>query len=155
MTIRNLQAVVNTNTFDTWKNRTNEIITSLSNVATLGGPSANNDAQLYIDSDIKTTGGLYSDELYPLDGATNRITVGTLASSPVFRTYMQEIFVPEGGIENAIQFRFGETTADETFSIGTGVDSESLVFTGYYPGDVGVDPITTKLIIQRSNSRNV
>lgn len=154
MTIRNIPIVVNTNTFDTWKNRTNEIITSLSDVATLGGLTANNDAELYISDNIKTTGGLYSDELYPLDGATNRITVGTLASSPVLRTFMQEIFVPEGGIQNAIQFRFGETTADETYALGTGVDSDSFRITAYYPGDVGVDPITSYLEIQRSDTRD-
>ena len=152
MTVRTISDVVNTDTFGQWKQKTNDTIAALKQAATLGGPSANNDAELYISADIKTSGTLFTDTIRPLNSADNTIFLGTPATAPLTRMYDAEIFVSPEGKQNALQFRYGDLTSEESWSIGPGLQHDSLRFTGYFAGGVGVDPITSYLEIYRADS---
>lgn len=55
---KSLVDIVNTNTFEVWKTRTNEIITTLKSVVTIGD-SETNSGNVVIDGDIRGTGTLY------------------------------------------------------------------------------------------------
>lgn len=152
MTIRNINPIVNTNTFDQWKSRTNEIITALSDVVTLGGPTANNNAELYIDGDITTSTTLITDEIRPLDNASNTISMRSLV-----KINEQEIYVSTAGKSNALQFRFGEDADEKSWSIGpvsVGAIHNGLRITGYYPGEIGITPISSYLEIFYADSRD-
>lgn len=152
MTIRNINPIVNTNTFDQWKSRTNEIIIALGDVVTLGGPTANNNAELYIDGDISTSTKIVTDEIIPLSQSFNTISMRSL-----IQMNDAEFYVPTGGKANAIQFKYGELTTDRSWSIGpvsSGAIHNGLRITGYYPGEIGITPITSYLEIFYADERN-
>lgn len=152
MTIRNINPIVNTNTFDQWKSRTNEIIIALGDVVTLGGPTANNNAELYIDGDITSSTRIVVDEIAPLSTSFNTISMKYL-----IQMSEAEFYVSSAGKSNAIQFRYGENTDERTWSIGpvsSGAIHNGLRFTGQYPGDIGITPITSYLEIFYADERD-
>ena len=78
----NLDQIVNSNTFGVWKNRTNEIITALESVVSLGGQStdnANND--LWINGSATFTGNVLVDVIEPYNkvGGANKVTIDSEA----------------------------------------------------------------------------
>lgn len=150
MTVRNINQITNQNTFGQWKNTTNELIVALGNVVTLGGPTANNDSEVYISGDITTTTQVVTDTIVPLDDATNRIDMPSLV-----RMYGQELEVAAAGAANAIQFRYGDSSDEESWAIGPvspDASHNALRISGYYPGGVGVSPVTSYLEIYRSDT---
>jgi hypothetical protein len=81
-----LDPIVSTNTFGVWKDRTNEIVTALEDVVTIGGATANRDGDVTIRGDITSLANVNVDVIKPYDLAENLVTIaGKLVTDDVVR----------------------------------------------------------------------
>lgn len=124
MSVRNLNDIVNTNTFGVWIERTNEIIQSLDQVVTMGTDDvANNDGQVYVQGNITTEGSIITDVIAPLDNAADLVDI----QAGLTQVELFQLKVPEAGQNNAIQFTYNPDAASaDTWRMGPGTDHDSF-----------------------------
>ena len=69
-----LAAITNANTFGIWKDRTNQIITALGTVVTIGN-SETNAGNIVIGGDITSSGTIFANTLDATSSGSNLITM--------------------------------------------------------------------------------
>ena len=128
MAVRNLNEIINTNTFGQWIERTNEIIQSLDQVVTMGTDAvANNNSEVYIQGNISTEGSIITDQILPLDNATDEVFI----DANLTRVNLLELKVPEAGNNSAIQFTTNPALESaNTWRIGPTAQHGSLDIAG-------------------------
>jgi len=123
----NLDQIINSNTFGVWKNRTNEIITALGDVATLGGQSGDNkNADLWINGDVTITGNTIVDVIKPYNTVpgANKVLIDSEAEINGEATIKGELGVTNGGSGEATLQFYNNTV--ESWRIATVNDHAEL-----------------------------
>lgn len=125
MAITNISQVNTNDTFQQWWTKTNDIITGLGNVVTMGSGQGNT-------GDIITTGHIQTDDT--TDGVKTNVLSPLNTSDSLKLKYdvvefnqKQILYVPTSGLSNTIQFVKGtdaSVTANNTWAIGP-VDLDS------------------------------
>lgn len=116
MAVRNIDNIINTNTFGQWIERTNEVIDSLDQVVTMGTDAvAQNDGQLYIQGNITTEAAIITDTISPLDGAADKLEI----TAGLTQVDLLALNVPFTGNNSAIQFTYNPAAASaDTWRLG-------------------------------------
>ncbi|MDA8752448.1 hypothetical protein N9M52_00410 [bacterium] len=121
MSVNNIADVLNADTFDTWRTKTNSIITGLGKAVTLGD-SETNTGNVVLNGDITlTTGKRIKADILKKTDAGSAITV---ESDVVLSTGSLDFNVTSG--ESAIDFKVSNTSK---FAIGTSGSHASLRIT--------------------------